>query len=60
MALDDAMKCGFHRVLVNTERYCSDGSQLASSLQEQAKGRIAIIPGKEGDVTKLQRSNGNF
>ena len=45
LALEDAVKCGFKRVLVSTERYCNNGTQLVSSLQDQAKSRIAIVPG---------------
>ena len=43
-ALDDAIKCGFERILVSTDRYIG-GTQLISTLQEHAQNRIKIIPG---------------
>ncbi|KAL5262506.1 hypothetical protein ACHWQZ_G008041 [Mnemiopsis leidyi] len=53
-ALDDAIKCGFERILVSTDRYIGS-TQLISTLQEHAQNRIKIIPARNTESTTMDQ-----
>lgn len=53
-ALDDAIKCGFERILVSTDRYMG-GTQLIATLQEHAQNRIKIIPARNTESTTVDQ-----
>lgn len=54
LALEDAIKCGFERILVSSDRYIG-GTQLIATLQDQSKNRIKIIPARNTESVTMDQ-----